>query len=197
MFGIDDAGRWSLIRRVSTAVNASGDRDPDRSLNDEQLERLVTVYLQRWGVLCRKILERETFAPSWRCLVRVLRKMELRGDLRGGRFIAGVGGEQFAFTDTVDALRKSAKHSGNHEYVALAASDPLNLLGFIEPNIKLPRLLSNRILYRDGIPLATLKGTEVRFLNRVADEEKWKLQQLLLQRHFPPRLRSYLGRQIH
>ena len=199
MFGIEDAGRWSLLSNPRSAMEANG-RQAESPLTSQQLERLVHIYLQRWGVLFRKILEREVFAPPWRDLLRVLRRMELQGTLRGGRFVAGISGEQFAYSDTVDVLRKVARQPGDsksREYVALAAADPLNLLHLIMPNSRLPRLANNRVLFGDGIPLAVLQGNQVSFLNDVPPNQQWKLQQLLLQRRFPPRLRSYLGKQVH
>jgi len=204
MFGIEDAGRWSLL--VSPQVGSpqaepeKSSRQPDSPLTNEQLERLVHIYLQRWGVLFRKALEREAFAPPWRDMLRVLRRLELQGTLRGGRFVAGINGEQFAYGDTIDELRKAARQhrDGNvQEYVVLAAADPLNLLNLMSPNSRLPRLANNRVLFNNGVPLAVLQGEQVSFLTDVPLEQQWKLQQLLLQRHFPPRLRSYLGKRVH
>jgi ATP-dependent Lhr-like helicase len=199
MFGIEDAGRWCLL-----TGNADGFRQNSRRnnpmLTEEQLERLIHIYLQRWGVLFRKILEREVVAPPWRDLLRVLRRMELQGNLRGSRFIAGVSGEQFAYSDTVDGLRKVARQQRDDRqraYVTLAAADPLNLLGLLSPNSRLPRLASNRVLFGDGVPLAVLQGNQASFLKDIPADRQWKLQQILLQRHFPPRLRSYLGKRVH
>ena len=201
MFGVEDAGRWSLLYRQRD-VESTRAPLPDQPLDDEQLERLVVVYLQRWGVLFRKVLERESFAPPWRVMLRVLRKLELRGTIRGGRFVAGIGGEQFAFSDTVDALRSAARNAtsqgaARNQYISLAAADPLNLLGVILPEIRLPRVANNRVLYRDGIPVATLRGGQVSFLAQIDPQDQWKLQQRLLRKKFPPRLRSYLGKQVH
>ncbi|MBT8147349.1 MAG: ATP-dependent DNA helicase, partial [Gammaproteobacteria bacterium] len=199
MFGIEDAGRWSLLRASNAEIEID-DSKADSLLSNEQLERLVHVYLQRWGVVFRKVLERESFAPPWRDLLRGLRRMELQGTLRGGRFIAGISGEQFAYGDTVDVLRKVARQAREgkaREYVALAAADPLNLLNLILPDSRLPRVANNRVLFRDGVPLAVLQGNQVSFLRDIAPEQQWKLQQLLLQRRFPPRLRSYLGKRVH
>jgi ATP-dependent helicase Lhr and Lhr-like helicase len=173
-------------------------------LDDEQLERLISIYLNRWGVLFRSIIERELLAPPWRVLLRALRRMELRGTVRGGRFIAGVGGEQFAFQEAVDGLRLKAKdvaaaenretaRTAKPRYHSLAASDPLNLLNLILPRRKLAKLLNNRVLFEDGIPIAVVEGGEVKFLREVAPERQWALQQALVQKNFPPRLRSYLG----
>ena len=218
MFGIEDAGRWSLIDtfQVSNAdlePKSSAQRAQDlasseshrlsagtgwNALDDEQLERLIAIYLNRWGVLFRGILEREMLAPPWRVLLRVLRRMELRGSVRGGRFVAGVGGEQFAFQESVDGLRKKAKSlqaegSNQPVYHSLAASDPLNLLNLIMPKRKLAKLLNNRVLFEDGVPIAVVEAGEVKFLREVPAQRQWALQQALVQKHFPPRLRSYLG----
>jgi ATP-dependent Lhr-like helicase len=164
-------------------------------LDDDQLERLISIYLNRWGVLFRSIIERELLAPPWRVLLRALRRMELRGTVRGGRFIAGVGGEQFAFQEAVDGLRSMAKEvaAAKPRYHSLAASDPLNLLNLILPRRKLAKLLNNRVLFEDGIPIAVVESGEVKFVREVAPERQWALQQALVQKNFPPRLRSYLG----
>ena len=218
MFGIEDAGRWSLIDtfqvyNADLEPKSSAQRAQDlasseshrlsagtgwNALDDEQLERLIAIYLNRWGVLFRGILEREMLAPPWRVLLRVLRRMELRGSVRGGRFVAGVGGEQFAFQESVDGLRKKAKSlqaegSSQPVYHSLAASDPLNLLNLIMPKRKLAKLLNNRVLFEDGVPIAVVEAGEVKFLREVPAQRQWALQQALVQKHFPPRLRSYLG----
>ena len=203
MFGVEDAGRWSLLdtfQQESIAEAANQKRSYKwEVLDEEQIERLISIYLQRWGVLIRSLLERESFAPPWRILLMHLRKLELRGVLRGGRFVAGVGGEQFAFPETVDALRKFSKDKRsngspiNKPYFCLTASDPLNLLNLTLPNRKLPRLLKNRVLYQGGIPIAILESGEVHYLREIDPQQRWKVNQLLRKRNFPVRLRSYLG----
>lgn len=217
MFGVEDAGRWSLLDTFqqseadesqsgnsnvsANAASSSRTRRPSRSvhwevLDEEQLERLIGIYLQRWGILFKGLLARESFSPPWRVLLAALRKMELRGILRGGRFVAGVGGEQFAFPETVDALRKfknERKTKGSPVYYCISAVDPLNLIKLILPNHKLSRLMKNRVLYQDGVPIAVLDAGKVRFLREIEPEQEWSLQQALLKKNFPPRLRSYLG----
>ena len=232
MFGVEEAGRWSLLETFAPRPADTADTDamatarteteaentrrssatpaiirqprasrPNNSrsgwdvLDDDQLERLISIYLNRWGVLFRSIIERELLAPPWRVLLRALRRMELRGTVRGGRFIAGVGGEQFAFQEAVDGLRSMAKEvaAAKPRYHSLAASDPLNLLNLILPRRKLAKLLNNRVLFEDGIPIAVVESGEVKFLREVAPERQWALQQALVQKNFPPRLRSYLG----
>ncbi|MDP2141576.1 MAG: DEAD/DEAH box helicase [Gammaproteobacteria bacterium] len=192
-FGVEDAGRWSLLGNdVAVEPSASG-----AVLNSEQMERLIMIYLERWGVLFKRVLERESFAPSWRELLYTLRRMELQGILRGGRFIAGVGGEQFALPDTVTSLRQFGKNQDaterSIEYVSLAAADPVNLLGIVLPDARLPKTSRNRVLYKDGLPLAVLESGKVSFLREVDAQEQWQLQQVLMHREFPARLRAYIG----
>ena len=117
------------------------------------------------------------------------------GAFAAARFVAGVGGEQFAFPETVDALRKFKKRSDESKvnYYSLSAVDPLNLLNLILPNRKLSRLSKNRVLYENGIPIAVLESDKVSFLREVDAAEQWNLQQALIKKNFPPRLRSYLG----
>jgi ATP-dependent Lhr-like helicase len=204
IYGIEDAGRWSLLTPLALHADAEGQGDKHDELGDEQLERLVAIYLKRWGVITRKVLEREQNAPPWRTLLLKLHRMELRGEIRGGRFIAGVGGEQFALPDTVTALRKQQKlwqeqQDSNTPHVpkrvVLNATDPLNLVGTLLPEKKVPHLSGNRILFEDGLPVAVLEKDEVRILRGGNSEEQWQLQQLLQRHYFPPRLRAYLGKQ--
>ena len=214
MFGVADAGRWSLL---DTFVAKEGIEPEQKQtsrrlqewdiLDEEQLQRLIAVYLQRWGVLCRAFVDREPLAPPWRILLRQLRKLELQGALRGGRFIAGVGGEQFANTETVDDLRQFKKQQNQRTvapYYCVAACDPANLLHLLQPTRKLTRVSGNRVLYQGGIPVAVLESGTVYFLRRCEDQndataqhdpagEQWTLQQMLLKRSYPPRLRAYLG----
>lgn len=194
-FGVDDAGRWSLLQTDATQVELNKNGTP---LDQAQLERLVLIYLERWGVVFKRVLERESCAPPWRAVLRVLRSMELQGSVRGGRFIAGLSGEQFALPETVSALRKMANNSDNAErsteYVSLSASDPVNLLNIVLPDVTLARQAQNRILYKDGIPVAMLSSKEVKFLRELPSDEQWQLQQLLIHREFPARLRAYIGK---
>lgn len=192
VFGVEDAGRWSLMQGAGRSDAKGGD------LDEEQMERLIMVYLQRWGVLFRRVLDRESAAPPWRLLLNKLRKMELQGVLRGGRFIAGIAGEQFALSDTVARLRQFGKNheatQRSSEYVSIAAADPVNLLTLMLPETRLPRLAKNRVLYQDGLPLAVLEKNAVRFLREVDEREQWQLQQVLTLRDYPARLRAYIGR---
>src|SRR6185312_10642131 len=102
--------------------------------------------------------------PPWRELLFCYRRLEARGEIRGGRFVAGLSGEQFAVPEAVGLLREVRRRPRAAEYVSLSAADPLNLLGILTPGPRLPALAANRVLYRDGLPLAILGGGEVRFL---------------------------------
>jgi ATP-dependent Lhr-like helicase len=197
---VEDAGRWSLLPRALPGAPADTGVPAD-----ERLEELVMVYLRRWGVLFRQVLTRESAAPPWRVLLQVLRRLELRGDVRGGRFIAGVGGEQFALPGSVEALRQAARRlreQGTSEagprwtegiYHCLSATDPVTLLPVFLPGTRLPRVTRNRVLFCDGVAVAVLEGATVRLLRDVPAEHQWALQQLLQRRDVAPPVRGYLG----
>jgi ATP-dependent Lhr-like helicase len=134
-------GRWSLL---------PGAADVARS---EVVEKLAAQYLRRWGVVFRDLLAREAGAPPWRELVLVYRRREARGEIRGGRFVSGFSGEQFALEEAVSALRavRRAPRQGQ-ERVDLSAADPLNLVGLLTPGPRVPATLANRVVYVDGVP---------------------------------------------
>ena len=122
------AGRWALLARVASPPAA-----------DERTHRHAEQLLLRWGVLFRDLLARETAAPPWRDLLPVLRRMEARGEIRGGRFVAGFTGEQFARPEAIDLLR-AVRRSEAHGTVEVAPADPLNLVGIILPGARVSSL---------------------------------------------------------
>jgi ATP-dependent Lhr-like helicase len=134
-------GRWALLRRDPAA--------PDL------LERQAAQYLRRWGVVFRDLLSREAAPPPWRELLLVYRRLEARGEIRGGRFVAGFTGEQFALPDAVPALRavRRSERQGA-ERVDLSAADPLNLVGILTPGERVPATLGHRVTFVDGVPVA-------------------------------------------
>ena len=137
-----EGGRWALLSRPSVP-------------RAELVERQAEQYLRRWGVVFRDLLAREAAAPPWRELLLVYRLREARGEIRGGRFVTGFSGEQFAAPEAVAALRavrRAAKEG--HERVELSAADPLNLVGLLTPGARVPATLGNRVAYLDGIPVA-------------------------------------------
>jgi ATP-dependent Lhr-like helicase len=186
VFSMENAGRWSLLRKGSAP---EGDRP-----SPEAVEAVAWVLLRRYGVIFRRLLERETLAPTWGELLRVLRRLEARGEIRGGRFVDGFSGEQYALPDAVGRLRAIRKKAGNGTLVSVSASDPLNLVGIATPGDRVPALAGNRILYRDGEPLAVLEGREARFLVDLDPAARWQAQSALMRRSVAPRLKAYLGR---
>jgi len=186
-FGMEDAGRWTLIRPLEPTATPL-----DEDARREGIEHAAGTLLRRYGVVFRALLTREHTAPPWLDLLRVYRRLEARGEIRGGRFVAGHFGEHFALPEAVEALRTIRKQAGNDTLIALSAADPLCLAGIVTPGNRLPALSVNRILYRDGVPIAMLASKEVEFLADPGDDA-WDLRNRLLRREVPPRLRSYLG----
>jgi len=135
------AGRWSVV----PAVQATEDQD-------ELAEALAEQLLARWGVVFRDLMVRETFAVPWREVLWALRRLEARGAIRGGRFVSGFSGEQFAVPEAVDALRAVRKQERTGETVALSGADPLNLVGVVLPGARIPAVATNSVTYVDGVP---------------------------------------------
>jgi ATP-dependent Lhr-like helicase len=179
LFGMADAGRWALVRRTGGAA-ASSQR------KDEAVEQIVRTLLRRWGVVFWKLLSREAdWLPPWRDILGCCRRLEARGEIRGGRFISGFSGEQFATPEAIGLLRDMRRKPATDGYVSLSAADPLNLLGILTPGPRLSSLAGNRLLYRDGLPVATLAAGEVQYLQDMPPKEQWEAQTALLRRHAP------------
>ncbi|HJS91926.1 MAG TPA: hypothetical protein VJ738_18295, partial [Steroidobacteraceae bacterium] len=178
LFGMDSAGRWALVRRDRAARLERPDADTT--------ELVARGLLRRWGVVFWRLLAREAeWLPPWRDLLFCYRRLEARGEIRGGRFVAGLSGEQFAAPEAVGLLREVRRRPREAEWLSLSAADPLNLLGILTPGPRLPALVGNRVLYRDGLPLATLAGGEVRFLEPLDAAVQWEARNALLRRHVP------------
>jgi ATP-dependent Lhr-like helicase len=142
--------------------------------------------LKRYGIVFLRVLEREAaWLPKWRDLLRVYRKLEARGEIRGGRFVAGFSGEQFALPEAVGKLREVRRQKAMGVLVSLSGADPLNLAGILTPGPKLPALSANRALYRDGIPIALLESDEVRFFEAL-DPGSEGLVRMALRGHAKP-----------
>ena len=167
---IEDAGRWSIVRHPKLSAGSHSDA----------LEHAARTLLRRYGVVCWRILAREaTWLPPWRDLLRMFRKLESRGDIRGGRFIAGFSGEQFAVPDAIPLLRQVRRNEASGTMIAVSGSDPLNLAGIVTPGAKLPAFSGNRMLYRDGIAIAFLLGGEIEFFESLSPSEEWEARKLL------------------
>jgi ATP-dependent helicase Lhr and Lhr-like helicase len=181
LYGMDAAGRWSRIVRATPAA------ENERALADETTEHVVRTLLRRWGVLFWRLLAREAdWLPPWRDLLQCCRRLEARGEIRGGRFIAGFSGEQYAAPEAIALLREARRKPQEAHYVSLSGADPLNLVGILTPGPRLPSLSGNRLLYRDGVPLALLAGGEVTYLSELPAAEQWDVHNRLLRRQVPP-----------
>ena len=108
-----------------------------------------------------ELLARESMAPPWRELVRIYRRAEARGEIRGGRFVAGFVGEQFALPEAVETLRAMRKTDPKGELITIYACDPLNVVGILTPGSRVPAVVGNSIVYRDGVPICSMEGGEL------------------------------------
>jgi ATP-dependent helicase Lhr and Lhr-like helicase len=129
---------------------------------DAPAEMVAWTLLRRYGVVFRKMLARETTAITWRELVHVYRRLEARGEIRGGRFVNGMSGEQFALPDAVERLRETRRTPADDRLVTISAADPLNLTGIITPGDRLRTVASNRIVYLRGVPVSAMEGDMLR-----------------------------------
>ena len=177
---VEAAGRWALL---------------SNSL-ENNFEAVARALLKRYGVVFRSLLQRETRLPPWRDLVKVYRRLEARGEIRGGRFVTGFGGEQFAAADAVGRLRAVRKLEKSGELVALSAADPLNLVGILTPEARVAAIHRNRVLLRDGVAIAALEGGELRRLapSELDDETLKALAARRSHRPLHPYLRSLSDR---
>jgi ATP-dependent Lhr-like helicase len=140
MAGAGSGGRWSLLPDPMVA------EEPD-----ELAEAVAEQLAVRWGVVFRDLVARENLAVSWRDVLWAFRRMEARGTIRGGRFVAGFSGEQFALPGAVEALRSARKLERTGVPVRLSAADPLNLAGIVLPGPRVPALPTNSVTYVDGV----------------------------------------------
>ena len=183
-FGVDTAGRWSRVRPTSPLSR------------DQLVETLAWQLLRRWGVVFRRVVEREGFLAPWRDLLRVFRRLEARGEVRGGRFVTGFSGEQYALPEAIGLLRSVRREEPRGELVAVSGADPLNLVGIVTPGEPVAALRGNRILYRDGVPVAVREGagSGERYLTDVTPAEAQELRAALVKSRSGPLVRAYLAR---
>ena len=147
------AGRWFALR----------DEAP-RITRDAAAERMAWMLLRRYGVVFRRLLAREASGITWRELTRVYRRLEARGEIRGGRFVAGMAGEQFALPDAVDRLREIRRSGTDERLITISGADPLNLAGIVTPGERIRVASGSRIVYRNGVPVAVVEGDMLRML---------------------------------
>ncbi|HEX5056975.1 MAG TPA: DEAD/DEAH box helicase [Gammaproteobacteria bacterium] len=179
----DRAGRWSLISHNSPEV--SHEDIGWFTTPYATLEHMAAVFLKRYGVVFRKLLQRETQAPPWRELLYVYRRMEARGEIRGGRFVSGHSGEQFALPEAVGLLRNQRRNGDAEQWVTLSAADPLNLSGLIMPGPRISATGRNRVLFRNGAPAGWLLGKELHLEPALSDQQQFEARSRLLQKRSP------------
>ena len=233
VYEMSSAGRWSLLERSTSpqAEKAGGKGEPvaapsqtsaitgRESTDAEAAEEIARILLKRYGVVFKRLLEREGIVLPWRILLRIYHRLEARGEIRGGRFVAGISGEQFALPEAVGMLRAirrtrtgsmdfgfrspareteeriaDSNTSETENLVSVSAADPLNLVGIITPGARVTAHTSNRILYRNGEPITVLESGETHFLVELTRTVEWKAKSALMRRATPPQLRTYLRR---
>ena len=173
-FDIESGGRWAMINRSQA-------KEGGEAFRQSAIEHAARTLLDRYGVVFWRLLMQEPgWLPPWRDLLRVYRRLEARGEIRGGRFVAGFSGEQFALPDAVGSLREIRKRPGSGQWVSLSGADPLNLIGILTPGQRLSALTANRIVYRDGLPVAALTGGKAQFLTELESAELWEAEKRLV-----------------
>jgi ATP-dependent Lhr-like helicase len=184
VYEMASAGRWSILHRTV---------QPD--VNDQSLtEAVAWALLKRYGVVFKRLLEREGMSLPWRVLLRFYHRLEARGEIRGGRFVAGISGEQFALPEAIGMLRAIRRAGAQDSLISVSAADPLNLVGIIIPGPRITAHTSNRILYQDGAPIASFESSETHFLVELSRAMEWKAKAALMRKATRPELRSYLQR---
>ncbi len=179
-FGIESAGRWSELRGATADSNG-------------RILAYAWVLLNRYGVVFKRLLARETNAPAWRDLLLAYRRLEARGEIRGGRFVAEMSGEQFALPGAVGQLRAIRKSERAGRLISISAADPLNLTGIVTPGDRVPALKGNRVLYEDGVPVLALVAGEAKPFGAVDAARVIQLKQSLIRRPLPAGLRAHLA----
>ena len=174
---IAEAGRWSCVAR--RAADAGG-------VGEDGVEAVARTLLRRYGVVFKPLLARESITVPWRDLLREFRRLEARGEIRGGRFVAGFTGEQYALPEAVETLRRVRRTPADGAIVTLSAADPLNLTGVICLGERVPATASTRIAFRDGVPIATLTGSrKIDWIEAQSPEQEWEGRNALLRRRIP------------
>ena len=184
MNSVDAAGRWSAIA-CATENPGTPEKSTWPGTDENTLGAVVDTLLKRYGVLFRKVLEREPDLPPWRELLYVCRRMEARGEIRGGYFVEGCSGEQFARPEAIALLRKQKNATQELPAAVISASDPLNLVGVILPGDRIPALHTNRVLFRNGLPVAKQLNGVTTCLTDVEPATRWEIDNLLARRRNP------------
>lgn len=164
------AGRWSIL----TGAQA-----------DDAVETQARVLLRRYGIVFRRLLTRETNAAPWRELARVYRRLEARGEIRGGRFVHGMSGEQFALPEAVERMREVRRETPDGKLIVLSAADPLNLIGIVTAGERIRAVPATRIAWRDGVAVSVMEGDYVRPLAELEESAAMNVAAALAGRRVP------------
>ncbi len=170
-------GRWSLFPGAVATTS-----------REVYLDRWCRQLLARWGVLFRDLMARETSAPSWQDLVGTLRRLELRGEVRGGRFVSQVAGEQYALPSCVDKLRQARQEieaGGELPWLVLSAADPLNLIGVVTSGARIPATHRNALILHAGRLIATRQAGQFTFHEPVDRAVEWEMRRAMTLGHRP------------
>ena len=171
---VAEAGRWSCVARRAAGSDA---------VEDAEAEAIARTLLRRYGVVFKSLLARESIGAPWRQLLREFRRLEARGDIRGGRFVAGFTGEQYALPEAVETLRRVRRAPAVGTLVVVSAADPLNLAGIVSLGARIPATASTRIAFLDGAPIATLTGDRtIDWIEPQPPEREWAARNALLRR---------------
>ena len=210
---LEFAGRWSLLRRPVKPASGADALEGVASatatvqltnlnrfgavLQPDGLENAIEAFartlLRRYGVVFRRLIERESLRVSWYELGRIYRRLEARGEIRGGYFGGGVSGEQFALPEAIGLLRWIRKEPARGELVVISGADPLNLAGILGPGGRVAAIGANRLLLRDGLPIAALEAGEIARLDAAPEEAGNLIERALRVATLPVNLRRYYG----
>lgn len=193
---LEFAGRWSLLRPFKDAGNAvnaviAGNVPGDPDARGVATEAFARVLLRRYGVVFRRVLEQESLRVSWFELIRVYRRLEAQGEIRGGHFVAGVSGEQYALPEAVGSLRAIRKLTQKGDLIPISAADPLNLTGVLTPGLRVAAVSAHRVLLRDGVPTVALKAGQIVPLAPGLAPLDHTIERALRIGSMPPALRQY------
>jgi len=176
-------GRWSAIAIASSPAD-----------RESAIEAQARALLTRYGIVFRRLLARETNAATWRHLTAVYRRLEARGEIRGGRFVSGMSGEQFALPEAVERVREVRRSGRDGRLICISAVDPLNLTGILTSDERVRSLTSSRLVYRDGVVLAAMEGDYVRPLTDIDPAAAAGIASALAGRNLPAVTAGFVGR---
>ncbi len=158
------AGRWSLLcadAAVASDANTPEARIERAHLHESAMESAARILLARYGILFRDLLTRESNAPKWRDLTPILRRLEARGEIRGGRFVTGVSGEQYALPEAADSLRAQPSAFADPVLINVPAADPTNLVGIVIPGDRVPSIPGRRVQFLNGSAIQETRSSTI------------------------------------